>query len=313
MKHTLTLALCALLSTFVAAQEQKKTGPLVIVTTTDTSKANVRAKTTTVMVSAGAQEKGKTDTLVVVNNNDAKAKSGNKASTIIQIGNLKINTSDQTTTIVKETSTTKRTVSLSFVFDHVDLGFSRYLDQGSFTLSPSNNFLEFQPSKTLNFGFDFFEFKYKSSPSFSMYLAAGLDWNHMRLINDITIQKNQSQLTAVQENVNFSKNRFSSRYLRIPIAFEFNQKVQNGKHIRFVAGPELGFLLNGKVKQISKERGKEKFKDDYNFNPFRYGAHVRLGYQNTGIYAKYYFNNVFADNQGPADFRNLSFGFTWGF
>lgn len=313
MKHVITLALCALLSTFAVAQEKKKTGPLVIVTSTDTSKTNARGKTTTVMVSAGDQEKGKADTLVVVASNDAKAKSGTKSTTIIQIGNLKINTNDQKTTVVKETSTTKRTVSVGFVFDHVDLGFSRYLDKGSFTLSPATSFLEFEPAKTSNFGFDFFEFKYKSSPSFSVYLAAGLDWNHIRLVNNVTIQKNQSQLTAVQDNVNFSKNRFSSRYLRIPIAFEFNQKVQNGKHIRFVAGPELGFLLNGKVKQISKERGKEKFKDDYNLNPFRYGAHVRLGYQNTGIYAKYYFNDVFAKNQGPADFRNLSFGFTWGF
>lgn len=313
MKQVCIIALCALMATSVLAQEKKKTGPLVIVTSTDTSKANARSKTTTVVVSGGSQENRKADTLVVVASNDARAKSGNKSTTIIQIGNLRINANDQKTTVVKETSTTKRTVSVGFVFDHVDLGFSRYLDQGSFTLSPANNFLEFQPSKTLNFGFDFFEFKYKSSPSFSIYLAAGLDWNHIRLVNDVTIQQNQSQLTAEQENVNFSKNRFSSRYLRIPIAFEFNQKVQKGKSLRLVAGPELGFLLNGKVKQISKERGKEKFKDDYNFNPFRYGAHVRLGYQNTGIYAKYYFNDVFAKNQGPEDFRNIAFGFTWGF
>lgn len=263
-------------------------------------------------LTAVAQENKKADTLFIITSDSAKVKSGQKA-TIIQIGNLKFNTNHQKTTVVKETPSSKRTVSVGFVFDHVDLGFSRYLDQGSFTLSPANSFLEFQPSKTINFGFDFFEFKYKSSPGFSMYLAAGLDWNHIRLVNNVTIQKNQSQLTAVEENINFSKNRFSSRYLRIPIAFEFNQKVQKGKYLRLVAGPEFGFLLNGKVKQISKERGKEKFKDDYNLNPFRYGAHVRLGYQNTGIYAKYYFNDVFAKNQGPADFRNMSFGFTWGF
>ncbi|MEY3679260.1 MAG: hypothetical protein RI924_1401 [Bacteroidota bacterium] len=266
------------------------------------------------MSSAVAQDKKNADTLVIVTSSDSsKTSIGKKGTTIIQIGNLKINTNDQKTSIVKANAVEKRTVSVGFVFDHVDLGFSRYLDNGSFTLSPENSFLEFQPSKTTNFAFDFFEFKYKSSPSFSIYLAAGLDWNHIRLVNNVTIQKNQSQLTAVQENVNFSKNRFSSRYLRLPIGFEFSHKVQNGKYLRFVAGPELGFLLNGKVKQISKERGKEKFKDDYNFNPFRMGAHARLGYQNTGIFAKYYFNEVFAKGQGPEDFRNLSFGFTWGF
>lgn len=237
-----------------------------------------------------------------------------KGKTIIQVGKtISIRSKNSEAAVSLGTRAAKRVVSIGFVFDHVDLGFSRYLDNGSFTLSPANSFLEFEPAKTSNFGFDFFEFKYKSSPGFSLYLAAGLDWNHIRLVNNVTIQKNQSQLTTVSESINFTKNRFSSRYLRIPIGFEFNQKVQNGKYLHFVLGPEFGFLLNGKVKQISKERGKEKFKDDYNFNPFRYGAHVRIGYQNTGIFAKYYFNDVFAKNQGPADFKNMSFGLTWGF
>lgn len=72
-------------------------------------------------------------------------------------------------------------------------------------------------------------------------------------------------------------------------------------------------MLNGKVKQISGERGKQKFKNDYNFEPFRYGAFARFGYDNLGIYAKYYFNDVFVANQGPEGLRNLSFGLTVGF
>jgi hypothetical protein len=253
-------------------------------------------------------------TIIQIGSNPVKDSVELKGKTIIQVGkSIIIRSKDSETSVTLGSHATKRVVSIGFVFDQVDLGFSRYLDNGSFTLSPANSFLEFEPSKTSNFGFNFFEFKYKSSPGFSLYLAAGLDWNHIRLVNNETIQKNQPQLTKVSESINFNKNRFSSRYLRIPIGFEFNQKVKNSKYLHFVLGPEFGFLLNGKVKQISKERGKEKFKDDYNFNPFRYGAHVRLGYQNTGIFAKYYFNNVFANNQGPADFNNMSFGLTWGF
>jgi hypothetical protein len=113
--------------------------------------------------------------------------------------------------------------------------------------------------------------------------------------------------------ISFTKNRFSSRYLRIPIGFDFTKTIQNEHKLHLVIGPEFGFLLNGKVKQESKERGKEKFKDDYNFNPFRYGGFVRVGYKGWGIYTKYYFNDVFAKGQGPADFKNMSFGLSMGF
>ena len=242
-----------------------------------------------------------------------------KGKTYIKIGKSIIITSrnsDATVTLGSANGTVakpKKAVSIGFDFTRFDLGFSRYLDQGSFTLSPANVNLDFLPSKTTNVGFDFFQFKYKASDKFRFYIGAGLDWNHIRLNNNVTFQKNQATLTAFQEVISFSKNRFSSRYLRIPIGFDFTKKIQNDNKLHLVLGPEFGFLLNGKVKQESKERGKEKFKDDYNFNPFRYGGFVRVGYKGWGIYTKYYFNDVFAKGQGPADFKNMSFGLSMGF
>ena len=242
-----------------------------------------------------------------------------KGKTYIKIGKSIIITSrnsDATVTLGSANSTVakpKKAVSIGFDFTRFDLGFSRYLDQGSFTLSPANANLDFMPAKTSNVGFDFFEFKYKASDKFRFYIGAGLDWNHIRLNNNVTFQKNQATLTATQEVISFSKNRFSSRYLRIPIGFDFTKTIQNEHKLHVVIGPELGFLLNGKVKQESKERGKEKFKDDYNFNPFRYGGFVRVGYKGWGIYTKYYFNDVFAKGQGPADLKNMSFGLSMGF
>ena len=90
-------------------------------------------------------------------------------------------------------------------------------------------------------------------------------------------------------------------------------KNEKGKKATVIFGPEVGFLLNGKVKQVSGANGKTKVKDDYNFEPLRYGANMRIGYGGAGIFFKYYMNDVFANNQGPADFKNLNFGFTFGF
>lgn len=258
-------------------------------------------------------------TIIQIGSNPVQDSVALKGKTIIQLGKtitIRSRNSDASVTLGPANTALakpKKSVSIGFDFTRFDLGFSRYLDQGSFTLSPANANLDFLPSKTSNVGFDFFQFKYKVSDKFRFYIGAGLDWNHIRLNNNVTFQKNQATLTSTQEVINFTKNRFSSRYLRIPIGFDFTKTIQNDNKLHVVLGPELGFLLNGKVKQESKERGKEKFKDDYNFNPFRYGGFVRVGYKGWGIYTKYYFNDVFAKGQGPADLKNMSFGLSMGF
>ena len=87
----------------------------------------------------------------------------------------------------------------------------------------------------------------------------------MRLKQNITMQKDKPSLSYVTETVDYKKNRFSSQYLRIPLSFQIRSKTdKKGDKLNFVFGPEIGFLLNGKVKQKSKENGKDKFKDEIN-------------------------------------------------
>lgn len=197
-------------------------------------------------------------------------------------------------------------------FTRLDIGFSKLIDNGSFSLSPANDFLDYRPAKTSTVSFDILQLGYRFSSGFKMYLAGGFDWTLIRLEKNITIDKNSNTLSYVNEPIIFSKNRFSSSYLHIPLNFEFRSKEsRRGNRFYTVIGPEIGFLMSGKVKQISDERGKEKFKDDYNFQPFRYGGTVRLGYGSMGVFAKYYFNDMF-DTPAQAGLKNMSFGLTFG-
>lgn len=255
------------------------------------------------------QETGK-DTLVVVTR-DTVESSKKRTKFSFEFG-------DRQDSTKQDSSTNRKNAfpqfSFGFTFARFDLGLSRYLDDGSFSLSPENEYLEYKGWKTSNVGFEFLQTGVRFSSNFKIYLAAGLDWNHIRLERNITFQKELPLNQFVTDSIQFEKNRFSSRYLRVPLSFEFRSKDdRKGNKIYFVAGPEVGFLLNGKVKQKSNERVKEKFKDDYNFEPFRYGAFARFGYDDLGIYAKYYFNDVFVAGQGPEGLRNLSFGLTVGF
>lgn len=213
-----------------------------------------------------------------------------------------------------ETQTRASGVSFGLTFSRFDLGFSKLVDNGSFTLSKDNNFLDYDGWKTSNVGFDLLQFGYRFTSGFKIYLSGGIDWTHIRLQKDITIKRDWPVLSYDTSDVHFDKNRFSSTYLRIPLSFEFRTRDDNnGKKFRFIFGPDMGFLLNGRVKQKSDENGKQKFNDDYHFTKFRYGAFTRIGYGCAGLYVKYYFNDMFENSPAQKGLRNMAFGLTLGF
>jgi hypothetical protein len=199
-------------------------------------------------------------------------------------------------------------------FSRFDLGLATLVDNGSFTLSKNNDFLSYRSWKTSNVGFDVIQFGYRFTDNFKFYLSGGFDWTLIRLRKDITILPNQPILTPRPDSIHYSKNRFSSSYFRIPLSFDIRSNVDSrGKRVHFVFGPEVGLLLDGRVKQISAERGKQKFNNDYHFAKVRYGGFARLGYDGWGFFAKYYVNDMFENSPPQAGLKNFSFGLMFGF
>jgi hypothetical protein len=197
-------------------------------------------------------------------------------------------------------------------FTRFDLGFSKLVDNGSFNLSSTNDFLDYRSWKTSNVSFDVIQMGYRFNSNFKIYVAGGFDWTLIRLRKIITIQPDQPILTYKTENIAFSKNRFSSSYFHIPLNFEFRTKESNkGRRFYVVFGPEVAFLIDGKVKQISAENGKQKFNDDYNFSEFRYGGTLRVGTNGLAVFAKYYANDMF-DSAPQKGLKNMAFGLTFG-
>lgn len=204
--------------------------------------------------------------------------------------------------------------SFGLTFSRFDIGLATLIDNGSFTLSDKNSFLSYRQWKTSNVGFDVVQFGYRFNSTFKIYVSGGFDWTHIRLRDNITIQRNTPTLSYTVDNIDYSKNRFSSSYLRIPLSFDFRSRDDaRGNKFHFVAGPDIGILLNGRVKQISEENGKQKFNDDYHYTRLRYGAFARVGYGFAGIFAKYYFNDMFENSPDQKGLKNFSFGLTFGF
>jgi len=203
---------------------------------------------------------------------------------------------------------------MGITFSRFDLGYAVLMDNGSFNLSPKNQFLDYNQWKTSNVGFDVFQMGVKLNKNFKMYLSGGFDWTLIRLRNNITIVPGAPVLTWKPDSVHLHKNRFSSSYFRIPLSFDFHSdKNSNGDRFHFVFGPEVGLLLNGMVKQVSVADGKQKFDAGYNFAKVRYGGFMRVGYGGWGVFAKYYFNDMFENSPDQVGLKSFSFGLTFGF
>ncbi|HWK55852.1 MAG TPA: hypothetical protein VNQ80_00865 [Parapedobacter sp.] len=202
-------------------------------------------------------------------------------------------------------------------FSRIDLGLVKLIDNGSFTLSDDNRDFKYRPGKTVNFGFDLLQAGYRFNDNFRLFLSAGFDWTYVRLRENIDFKENTTPLEwdyIDRDEINYSKNRLTSTYLRLPLTFELRSKHYSGLgRLKFAFGPEGGFLLKGTQRFKSDELGKQKFKDDYNFTQFRYGAFARFGVGSFGIYAKYYFNDLFENSPNQAGLQNMAFGLMLGF
>ena len=199
-------------------------------------------------------------------------------------------------------------------FSNFDLGLTQMLDNGKGSLSPENEFLRYRRWKSVNVGFDVAQFGYRYSDGFRIVLSAGFDWTHFRLKNDIIIKEDTNPLGYEPSNVHYSKNRFSSSYLRIPLTFEFRTQTRGFPgRLRYSFGPIAGILLQGSQKFKSKEEGKTKNIDDFNYAPFRYGAFARVNFGGLGLYTKYYFNDMFENSPAQEGLKNLSFGLMFNF
>lgn len=199
-------------------------------------------------------------------------------------------------------------------FSRIDWGFSRLIDGGKFSLSEDNKFLSYK--KASNFGFDVAQFGVRFNDNFRTYLSAGFEWNYLRLKENILLEEGVPSLSyelVDQNKIDYKKNVFTSTYFRAPITMEWRSDKIRGDRMKVAFGMMTGVLLKGTQRLKSKQDGKQKFKDNYNLASFQYGPFIRIGYDEIGIFAKYYVNDMFENSPGQEGLNNFTFGLTLGF
>ncbi|MGF7233258.1 outer membrane beta-barrel protein [Arachidicoccus sp.] len=190
-------------------------------------------------------------------------------------------------------------------------GWNRFIDNGSIGVTKNNSNLTLD--KGPEFIFTVLKGYVDIAPHHSLRISTslGFDWNTYHFERNITLKKGQDSLSyTIDDSRHFTKNLLRSTYLFMPLTL--NIRPVKKSDFTIAAGVEGGVLLGAKTKQKSEEDGKVKVHGTFNLNPVRYGLFLGLEYQEIGLYAKYYLSDVFANGEGPKDFKTVSIGLSVG-
>ncbi len=196
------------------------------------------------------------------------------------------------------------------------IGYNGLLENGSTSLSPANQGLNLINGKSTNVNLTYNHYFNIYRENVRLSVGLGLDWNNYRLAGDSTAIPNSPKFgfnkDSLVNSIDFTKNKLLARYATLPIMLHFKtNEFKNGNSIGVSGGVELGYLINGRVKQVSEVKGKTKVNDGFNLNELRYGFIGRVNYGSVGIYGKYYPQSVFNKNEGP-DLNTFCVGLTFG-
>ena len=180
---------------------------------------------------------------------------------------------------------------------------------------PYNEFMDLNSKNSIEFNINFAEkqFALNKQKSIGLVTGLGLSWGNYHFENKITLDKQNGMIVPVSlSNLNkIKKSKLLALYLDLPMMLEFQLRESNTKApLYFAVGGIAGVKLGSHTK-IKHSNGKDKDHGSFYLSPFRYGATVRVGYENIYIYGNYYANDFFESNRGPImNQYTIGIGFT---
>jgi hypothetical protein len=119
----------------------------------------------------------------------------------------------------------------------------------------------------------------------------GMEMYNFRYDSRVSYRKD-SYPYVYNDSISFSKNKLFAGYLSVPLMLHINTTPGNKKGFSFSAGVSAGYLVGSRVKQKSAERGKQKYKGDFDLSPFRTALIGELGIGPVKLYGSYSLNTL---------------------
>jgi hypothetical protein len=191
----------------------------------------------------------------------------------------------------------------------MDIGFAGFLSDGSLNMPAELEAFDLRSGRSRNVNLQLFTQRVlfaKQHMNFSYGLM--FEFNKYRLQNDVRFMEGSVPLTWEVLDKDLRKNKLKAAYLHIPIMFGVETNPDKlTKSFRVRAGGYAGILTSSKQKLVNTIGDREKNRDDFNLNKFRYGIRGEMGYGLVNFYVHYSFAPMFKEGQGP-DLQPINFG-----
>lgn len=184
-----------------------------------------------------------------------------------------------------------------------EFGLNNYLTD-DFSVTPDEEYMEINTGKSWNFNLNFAQFSIPLiRDRFGLVTGLGIEWCNYHFSNGNTIDKNQSthQIEPVDiSHLAMKKNKLTTTYITTPLLMEVQIGNSSNRDKRMaVSAGLIGGLKIGSYTKYKTSDSKEKNKDDFYLQSFRYGFTARINYDSFGFYFNYYNVPLFVKDKGP--------------
>jgi hypothetical protein len=203
-------------------------------------------------------------------------------------------------------------------WEGIDIGLNGYMTPSNSLSVPSgSSFLELDYARSRSIAWNMGQLNIPIAKHYVQLVTGfGLEWNSYSFRNNWSLNPDAANVTATEENIDFSKNKLKTTWVNVPLLLEFNTGKNEDKSFHLAVGVTGGYnLFRNRLKQEFNDEGnsvKRKVKDDFNVNPFRYALTARMGIGHYSVFANYSLSEMFKGNRGP-ELYPFSAGFTLNF
>ena len=189
----------------------------------------------------------------------------------------------------------------------VELGLNNYLNKDNkFGLSSADEYMSLNASRSIDVNVNFLQHSFGIVGNrFGLVTGMGFEfYNYFFRHNNSIETDNQGVIQPVYFTQNIDRSKLTMTYLTVPLLFEFQfpGELSHSRRVRLSVGVIGGLKLGSHTKVVYYDNGnkrKDKNRDDFSINPFRYGFTARLGYKHVNVFADYYPVSLFEKDKGP--------------
>jgi len=180
--------------------------------------------------------------------------------------------------------------------------------------SGGEKYLEILPEKSFEVQLNFAEKNFSIYKDYiSLTTGMGFQFNNYRFRNNYRLDGSLPIISANLDTINtFTKSKLTASYFSIPLLLEFQlpNKTNPDNRIFLSVGVVGQLRLGSHTKYVYNINGcktKDKNRDRFHLSPFLINYVAMIGYNDFSFYAKYSYNPIFVNNEGPKIYP-LSFG-----